>query len=84
MRKIHPPRIHAGHGGMVVACLVRVGGVLTFLVNLFISCGDFVPVAVSYLQVWIFCLIGVGLAELLTLFSGRLEVESFYGQYHHQ
>ncbi|PWM20042.1 MAG: hypothetical protein DBX97_04190 [Collinsella tanakaei] len=49
----------------VAACLVLAGTVPTFLVNLFIPYGDSVPVAVSYLRVWIFCLIGIGFVELL-------------------
>lgn len=48
----------------VAACLVLVGAVPTFLVNLFIPYGDSVPVAVSYLRIWIFCLIGIGFVEL--------------------
>ena len=48
----------------VAACLVLVGSVPTLLVNLFIPGGDSVPVAVSYLRVWIFCLIGIGFVEL--------------------
>lgn len=44
--------------------MVRVGVIPTFLVNLYIPHGDSVPVMVSYLYVWISCLIGIGSVEL--------------------
>ena len=48
----------------VIACLLLVSFAPTALVNILIPSGDSVPVAVSYLRVWIFCLIGFGLIEL--------------------
>lgn len=50
--------------GWVIACEVLTATVPTFLVNLLIPSGESVPVAVSYLRVWIFCLIGFGFCEL--------------------
>lgn len=58
------------NGGLVVmavwlaACQLLVALVPTFLVNILIPSGESVPVAVSYLRVWIFCLIGFGFIEL--------------------
>lgn len=58
------------NGGIVVmavwilACQVLVALAPTFLVNILIPSGESVPVAVSYLRVWIFCLIGFGFIEL--------------------
>lgn len=48
----------------VTACLLLVSLAPTALVNILIPSGESVPVAVSYLRVWIFCLIGFGLIEL--------------------
>lgn len=39
-------------------------GVVQKIGNSFIPSGDSVPTAVSYLRVWIFCLIGIGFVEL--------------------
>lgn len=57
-------------GGIVVmACWVLVCQLLvamapTLLVNLLIPSGESVPIAVSYLRTWIFCVIGFGFIEL--------------------
>ena len=51
-------------GVWVSACLILVGTIPSLLVNLFIPYGESVDVAVSYLRVWIFCLIGIGFIEL--------------------
>lgn len=48
----------------IVACQLLVALAPTFLVNLLIPTGESVPVAVSYLRVWIFCVIGFGFIEL--------------------
>ncbi len=48
----------------VAACLIIVILAPTFIVKLLLPTGDSVPVAVSYLRVWIFCLIGFGFVEL--------------------
>lgn len=48
----------------VACCLLLVSTIPTAIVNLLIPSGDSVPVAVSYLRVWIFCLIGIGFCEL--------------------
>lgn len=48
----------------VVFCQVLVAAVPTLIVNLLIPSGESVPVAVSYLRVWIFCIIGFGFIEL--------------------
>ena len=48
----------------VAACQILVAAAPTFLVNLLIPSGESVPVAVSYLRVWIFCIIGFGFVEL--------------------
>ncbi|MDO4312357.1 MAG: MATE family efflux transporter [Eubacteriales bacterium] len=50
--------------GWIAACLVLVALAPTFLVNLLIPSGESVPVAVSYLRIWIFCIIGFGFVEL--------------------
>lgn len=58
------------NGGIVVmavwitACQLLVALAPTVLVNILIPSGDSVPVAVTYLRVWIFCLIGFGFIEL--------------------
>lgn len=48
----------------VVACQILVAFAATFLVNLLIPSGQSVPIAVSYLRTWIFCVIGFGFIEL--------------------
>lgn len=48
----------------VIACQVLVAAVPTQIVNLLIPSGEAVPVAVSYLRGWIFCVIGFGFIEL--------------------
>lgn len=48
----------------ILACQLLVALVPTFLVNLLIPTGESVPVAVSYLRTWIFCVIGFGFIEL--------------------
>lgn len=48
----------------IAVCQVLVAAAPTFLVNILIPSGESVPVAVSYLRVWIFCLIGFGFIEL--------------------
>lgn len=58
------------NGGIVVvavwvlACQILVAAEPEALVKLLIPAGESVPVAVSYLRVWIFCLIGFGFIEL--------------------
>lgn len=58
------------NGGLVVMavwvifCQAIVALAPTFLVNILIPSGESVPVAVSYLRVWIFCIIGFGFIEL--------------------
>lgn len=58
------------NGGIIVmaawilVCQLLVALVPTFLVNLLIPSGESVPIAVSYLRVWIFCVIGFGFIEL--------------------
>lgn len=51
-------------GVWVVACQVLVAAVPTQIVHLLIPSGEAVAVAVSYLRVWIFCVIGFGFIEL--------------------
>lgn len=51
-------------GVWVLICQVFVAAVPTLIVNLLIPSGESVPVAVSYLRVWIFCIIGFGFIEL--------------------
>lgn len=51
-------------GAWVAACLLLTVLVPEFLVSLLLPSGDSIPVAVSYLRVWIFCLIGFGFVEL--------------------
>lgn len=48
----------------VLACQLLVALAPTFLVNLLIPSGESVPIAVSYLRTWIFCVIGFGFIEL--------------------
>lgn len=48
----------------VLACQILVAAVPETLVRLLIPAGESVPVAVSYLRVWIFCIIGFGFIEL--------------------
>lgn len=48
----------------VIACQVLVAAAPTQIVHLLIPSGEAVPVAVSYLRVWIFCVIGFGFVEL--------------------
>lgn len=58
------------NGGIIImaswiaACLLLVMLAPTFLVNLLIPSGESVPIAVSYLRTWIFCIIGFGFIEL--------------------
>lgn len=51
-------------GAWVLLCQGVVAAIPTLIVNLLIPSGESVPVAVSYLRVWIFCLIGFGFIEL--------------------
>ena len=51
-------------GAWVAACLLLTLLVPEFLVSLLLPSGDSIPDAVSYLRVWIFCLIGFGFVEL--------------------
>ncbi len=48
----------------ILACQILVAAVPETLVKLLIPVGESIPVAVSYLRVWIFCLIGFGFIEL--------------------
>lgn len=48
----------------ILACQILVASVPETLVKLLIPVGESIPVAVSYLRVWIFCLIGFGFIEL--------------------
>lgn len=48
----------------VLCCLLLVNLFPVALVNLLIPMGESVPVAVSYLQVWIYCIVGIGFIEL--------------------
>lgn len=50
--------------GWIACCLLMACAIPTVIVNLLIPSGDSVPVAVGYLRVWIFCLIGIGFCEL--------------------
>lgn len=50
--------------GWIIACQLLVAAVPTFLVNLLLPTGESVPIAVSYLRIWIFSLIGFGFVEL--------------------
>lgn len=58
------------NGGLLVmavwvgACQLFVALAPTLMVNLLIPSGDSVPVAVSYLKTWVFCIIGFGFVEL--------------------
>jgi len=51
-------------GGWVVLCIILVVAQPTFFVKLLIPYGEAVSIAVSYLRVWIFCIIGFGFIEL--------------------
>lgn len=51
-------------GVWVIFCQVLVAAIPTLIVNLLIPSGESVPVAVSYLRIWIFCIIGFGFIEL--------------------
>lgn len=51
-------------GIWVICCLILVGAIPTQIVNLLIPSGESVSVAVSYLRIWIFCIIGFGFIEL--------------------
>lgn len=51
-------------GVWILVCLILVGSAPELIVKLLIPAGESVPVAVSYLRVWIFCLIGFGFIEL--------------------
>lgn len=48
----------------ILACEVLVAVIPETIVKLLIPAGESIPVAVSYLRVWIFCLIGFGFIEL--------------------
>lgn len=58
------------NGGIVVmaawilACQILVASAPEAVVKLLIPTGESVPVAVSYLRIWIFCIIGFGFIEL--------------------
>lgn len=58
------------NGGLIVmavwilACQVLVAAAPEAVVKLLIPSGESVPVAVSYLRIWIFCIIGFGFIEL--------------------
>lgn len=51
-------------GAWVLFCQALVAVIPTLIVNLLIPSGESVPVAVSYLRTWIFCIIGFGFIEL--------------------
>lgn len=51
-------------GAWVIACQILVAAIPTLIVKLLIPSGESVPVAVSYLRIWIFCIIGFGFIEL--------------------
>lgn len=51
-------------GAWVLVCQILVASMPQLLVNLLIPAGESVPVAVSYLKIWIFCIIGFGYIEL--------------------
>lgn len=51
-------------GAWVLLCQALVAAIPTLIVNLLIPSGESVPVAVSYLRTWIFCIIGFGFIEL--------------------
>lgn len=51
-------------GAWVLFCQALVAAIPTLIVNLLIPSGESVPVAVSYLRTWIFCIIGFGFIEL--------------------
>ena len=51
-------------GAWVLICQVLVAAIPTLIVNLLIPSGESVSVAVGYLRIWIFCIIGFGFIEL--------------------
>lgn len=51
-------------GAWVLICQVLIATIPTLIVNLLIPSGESVSVAVSYLRIWIFCIIGFGFIEL--------------------
>ena len=51
-------------GAWVLICQAFVAAIPTLIVNVLIPSGESVPVAVSYLRTWIFCIIGFGFIEL--------------------
>jgi len=51
-------------GVWVLLCQALVAAMPTLIVNLLIPSGESVPVAVSYLRIWIFCIIGFGFIKL--------------------
>lgn len=51
-------------GVWVALCIALVSIIPTQIVNILIPSGDAVAVAVSYLRIWIFCVIGFGYIEL--------------------
>lgn len=51
-------------GAWVILCIALVCIIPTQIVNILIPTGEAVEVAVSYLRVWIFCVIGFGFIEL--------------------
>ncbi len=64
-------RVKAIMGGSVIvmgvwvfACVLLVNIFPTAVVSLIIPSGNSVPVAVSYIRIWIFCIIGIGFIEL--------------------
>lgn len=48
----------------VIVCQMLIAVIPTMIVNLLIPSGESVPVAVGYLRMWIFCIIGFGFIEL--------------------
>lgn len=51
-------------GAWVIFCQILVAAIPTLIVNLLIPSGESVSAAVSYLRIWIFCIIGFGFIEL--------------------
>lgn len=51
-------------GAWVLLCQALVAAMPALIVNLLIPSGESVSVAVSYLRIWIFCIIGFGFIEL--------------------
>lgn len=62
------------NGGVVIMaawitiCLLLVVLAPTFLVKLLIPSGESIPIAVTYLRTWIFCIVGFGFIELFNAF----------------